>query len=81
MDAFSQPLYPTTELGSVGCMTSTLSGVLAKLKFIDCAYKSCDLGIAHMCYAISRLEWNLRILRIRNAISRFSDCVEHNHKF
>jgi len=32
MDAFSQPLYPMTELGSVGCMTSTLSGVLAKLK-------------------------------------------------
>ena len=62
----------------------SLSGILAKLKFVDCACKLCDLKIAHMCYAIdntycrvyiiygyalSRLERNFRILRMCNVIS------------
>ena len=44
--------------------------------FIDCSCKSCNLGIAHMLCnfqigcSTSRLECNLRILRMRNAISR-----------
>ena len=56
----------------------SLSGILAKLKFVNC--KSRNLEIVHVCYTISRLECNLRILRMCNAISRlrkFSDCTEH----
>ena len=62
----------------------SLSGGLAKWKFVDCTCKLCDLEIAHVCYeigcTITRLERNLRIPRMRNAISRlrkFSDCTEH----
>ena len=75
--------------GYQGCLPScelhihnrrSLSGGLAKWKFVDCTCKLCNLEIAHVCYAISRLEHNLRILRMRNAISRlrrFSACTEH----
>ena len=81
----------TAGAGYQGCLPScklqihsrcSLSGGLAKWKFVDCACKLRDLEIAHVCYAISRLERNLRILRMRNAISRlrkFSDCAEHIH--
>ena len=65
----------------------SLSGILAKLKFVDCACKLCDLKIAHVCYAIYRRVYiyylwlcNLRILRMCNVIlwlCKFSDCVEH----
>ena len=60
-------------------------------KFVDCACKSHDLEMAHVCYAISRLavhaaisrfERNFRILRMHNTILRlhkFSDCVEQFH--
>ena len=33
-------------------------------KFVDCACKSHELEIVHMCYAISRLERNLEIVQI-----------------
>ena len=80
--------------GYQGCLPScelhihsrhSLAGRLAKWKFVDCACKLRNLKIAHVWYALSRLrnsrlECNLRILRMRNAISRlrkFSDCTEH----
>ena len=78
--------------GYQGCLPScelhihsrrSLSGVPAKWKFVDCASKLRDLEIAHVCYAISRLECNLRILRMRNAILRlhkFPDCAEQIYK-
>ena len=51
----------------------SVSGGLAKWKFVDCPCKLRNLEIAHVLR-------NLRILRMRNAISRlrkFSDCAEH----
>ena len=66
-----------------------LSGVTAsKFVDIDCTCKSCDsetvkvLRNFRIGCAISRLERNLRILRMCNAISRlrkFSDCAKHIH--
>ena len=50
--------------GYQGCLPScklqihsrrSLSGGLAKWKFVDCACKICDLKIVHLCYAISKL--------------------------
>ena len=40
----------------------SLSGILAKLKFVDCACKLCDLKIAHVCYATYRRVYTLYIL-------------------
>ena len=64
-----------TEAGATyqGCLPScelhihsrrSLSGGLAKWKFVDCACELCNLEIALVCYPILRLERNLKIAQI-----------------
>ena len=76
--------------GYQGCLPScelqihsrhSVSGGLANWKFVDCACKLRNLQIEHVWFTQSQ-DWlrNLRILKMRNAISRlrkFSDCAEH----
>ena len=64
-DAAYHRCLPSCEPRSTCCEANRQSS-----KLVDCAYKSCDLEIVHVCYAISRLECNLWILRMCNAISR-----------
>ena len=63
--AYEAVFHPASYTYTVDC---SLSGVLAKLK------------VCRLCMKISRLERNLRILRMRNTISRlckFSACAEN----
>ena len=81
VDAAYQGCLPSCELHSRS-LTVGRTGKVRRLRTRvtqspDCAHVLRNLQIA--C-AISRLERNLGILRMRNAISRlrkFSDCAEH----
>ena len=90
VDAAYQGCLPSCELhsrsftvGRTGAGTYDLEIVHSWfMQSQGCTHVLCNLEIAHTCYAISRLpvQSNLRIPRMRNAISRlrkFPDCAEH----
>ena len=61
-------------------MIEQLASCLVYQLYIVCMRNLRNLKIAHYSCTILRLECNLGILRMRNAISRlrkFSDCVQH----